>query len=333
VAPKLADTAEQIRKILTAGEGAYALGATSRAIEQHMANMRYPVLQDHWLDQIATLGTKQIVGSATLKQISDIVESYAAPNLNALLATTLGEVSTKTFRAALDASFGRLTSIINNATSTALIDWISRFEDRAEREADAHVRRRGWWTLPSWTSEQLFLFGDYAETDGKTAFTARLCSLYRKNRLQLLRRMVVNWMDLPSFRDRRPIILEALTCHRDRRYRVAVPALLPLVEGIVRDEFPLPPRKSIPSAVRSLLENVSEIADLEMAATLAALDALYQDYRRKTMPRRSRRLNRHSILHGHALSYGSEGNSLRVFAILDLVHSQALTRRRLTKAA
>ncbi len=310
---------------------AHAFEATSRAI-QEIANLTYPTMQRRWLGEIADLDVARILGSNAARQIAELVESYTAPSLASVIAS-VDRLSTKAMHVAIDASVTRLSSIINGATTTALIDWINRLEDRAQRDADAHVRSRGWWTLPSWTDEQLLLLGAFARDEGKAAFTARLCGLYRRSRLRLLRRMVGSWMDLPSFRDRRPIIMEALKCHWDRRYRVAIPALLPLVEGIVGEEFPRPPWKSVPRAVRDILAGVAELDDIETAATLSALDALYQNYRPQETKRRNRGLNRHGILHGYALSYGSEGNSLRVFGVLDLLHSQALTRRKLSQAA
>jgi hypothetical protein len=108
--------------------------------------------------------------------------------------------------------------------------------------------------------------------------------------------------------------------------------LLPLVEGIAREEFPTPAKKNVPKAVRTVLEG-AELDEIETAATLAALEALYQNYSPDLTPPRTRKLNRHSILHGHALSYGAEANSLRVFGILDLLHSQALAKRELERAA
>jgi hypothetical protein len=310
--------------------------ATISRLSEQVANVRYPILQDRWLQELGGLGALQnVVNSTAAEQISQLVASSTFINATSAIERALADLPGITIRQVLDTSLGRLTSAIGQATTVGLMDWANRFQARMQRDADAQIRRRGWYTLPSWTDEQLFMLAGHAGEEGNQAFTKRLCAMYRRNRLRELRRMVNSWMDLESFRDRRAIIQEALASHRDRRYRVAIPALLPLIEGIVKEEFPVPgptrKRERVPERVRKLLAEVVELDAIETAATLVALDALYGDYDR-LLTRRSRSLNRHGILHGAMLSYGSEGNSLRAFGILDLLHSQALTRRELKAA-
>jgi hypothetical protein len=332
-----------------------SLTAVSRLSEQ-IAGIPYLQLQNRWLDTIPQLQIResnligvelvrqiqeisdatraQIIGSTAARQIQEIVQSYNGLGAAATIRSSLADLPLENLNLALNASWARLATITTDATNVALLDWANRLRDRAERDADGEIRRQGWWgALPSWSIEDLVELADHAASDGKVQFSKRLCGMYRRNRMRLLRRMVDGWMDEPSFRSRRAIIYEALASHRDGRYKVVIPALLPLVEGITDDEFPRPPYTSVPASVRDALDQITKLHEIETGAMLSALSALYQSYSKDDLPRRARTLNRHAISHGYSLGYGTEANSLRVFGILDLLHSQVQTRKELSESA
>lgn len=323
------EIAKSQRRLLESAGGAVSL---QRTVEQLMRS-QYPKLQLEWLSELADFGAAEIAASNAARQITELAQGTAIAAATSALATYRFAVPTSVFEEAIAASNSRILSIVTDATRVSLTEWVTRLSHHFERQADARVRRHGWWTLPSWSDQELTNFGESAHTMTKRQFRRHVCDYYRRNRMRALRRMVDGWMDLRSYRDRRGILREAIASHGDRRFRVAIPALLPVVEGVASEEFPLPRRKtSVPTAVRALLDE-AELEEIETAATLTALEALYEGFERGVTPRRSGAVRRHPILHGYSIRYGGEANSLHVFFVLDLLHAQAITRRRLHEAA
>ena len=114
---------------------------------------------------------------------------------------------------------------------------------------------------------------------------------------------------------------------------MTVPTLVPLVEGIVAEEFQPSHSFINPRGVEALLAAPGGGGDLTTEVTLQVLTFLYDFTDFRSLSPASHKLNRHAVLHGRTTGYGREVNSLRVFAILDQVHSQCLTRAGVASAA
>jgi hypothetical protein len=108
--------------------------------------------------------------------------------------------------------------------------------------------------------------------------------------------------------------------------------LLPLVEGIAIQAFG--DAKSIKPAVAyaAWSESTREGSDIFAEALLETLSAFWVRVEFDAVGPRSHLLNRHVILHGRSVGYGTESNSLRVFLALDNLYDEVVTKRRMKVA-
>ena len=199
------------------------------------------------------------------------------------------------------------------------------------RRADLALRARGWWVLASWDDDDIRHYAELASTLDRHALDRELCRQYRANNGRAIRRLMRGWWDQGPYRLRRPILRDALADHLDGRYRVSIPTLLPSVEGIVADAFGLGMRTRVTAGLEPLAEILDGLDALELDVAIESLSSLYGWADFTATSSLSPRLNRHLILHGRTVRYGSEANSLKVVLHLDQLHSQLSTKTRLER--
>lgn len=140
------------------------------------------------------------------------------------------------------------------------------------------------------------------------------------------------WWDAPEFTLRKPLLVEAITAHKEGRYVLSIPALLPQIEGIVTDwmhaalcETEIPFRQE--SKTKLFREALLHLGDRTFAyrrvveATISfILDGpvlasfkRWRDTVDDTFP------NRHVVEHGDDAVY-TEENSLKLILLLDTLH-------------
>ena len=121
-----------------------------------------------------------------------------------------------------------------SAALAASREWGQRARewDARQRRIAAELRRDGWWIAPSWPVLLPARLVEIRRANGKRALNRAICEIYVRNRHREIRRMVASWMGDPAFNSRGPIIRDALADHVMGRYRVSIPTLLPLTEGI-----------------------------------------------------------------------------------------------------
>ena len=197
------------------------------------------------------------------------------------------------------------------------------------RQADRALRDRGWWALSSWSDEDLKSYAALAKALNHPELARALCDRYRSDDGYLLRRLAAGWSDESVMRLRRPIISDALTDHLARRYRVSIPTLLPTVEGIVAGAFDLGRRVKVTPGLEPLFDIFDGIDELALEVAVASLSQLYGNVDFGLTSPLSPTLNRHLILHGRTVRYGTEANSLKVFFHLDELHTQLAAKHRL----
>ena len=125
------------------------------------------------------------------------------------------------------------------------------------------------------------------------------------------------WSSIPYLRDRQAIIRDALSAHREGRFTLSVPALLPLVEGLsveilgnaVRNE------NAVKAVARDWKQRESEVWAQVFADVIEHVVYKRYDFRTDPAPY----LSRHGILHGRIPDYANEVNSIRVFLLIDAV--------------
>jgi hypothetical protein len=231
-----------------------------------------------------------------------------------------------------------LTVALRPVAAVAVADWAKHFSSWSEdeRKLEEALRAYGWWVPLSWTPDQARQAIQIGKQEGKRALDQAFCDHFRQQRHRELRKVVAGWGDEPEFKLRRPIIMDALTDHAFGRYRVSIPTLLPVIEGVVAAVFQptkadaLNPGRAMKNATQD--ERVAFHGVL-VDAMVHTLTSMWANTNFLTANPRAQTLNRHLILHGRSVGYGREVNSLKVFLALDQVASQVRTKRERDKKA
>lgn len=202
----------------------------------------------------------------------------------------------------------------------------------AHRRTVPILRRRGWFGVAPYLNP-LELIGavDVFDKHGGLAFDKRICALFSRNKHKKLQRVTKDWWSVAYMKKRRPYVRAALKAHRDRRYSLAIPALLPMVEGLAAAYFRKNPgllviRKGkqptvvVKDAALLHREVRADHADLLLAALSTRIYAQYSF----GAARAPSALNRHGILHGEISRFGTPKNSLRTILLLDAICRVAL---------
>lgn len=247
--------------------------------------------------------------------------------------------------AALQSSFEAIVSgAINRATEQAewhrrLMDWVGQITkavDALSATLDQPLRQAGVWLPPSADLHLYELLEEHVRAGSYTPASIRelIVSFFHANECDKLSDLVGTWEESRYLQDRWPIVTDALEAHKQGKYTLSVPSLLPMVEGMLISQL----GKPVTGGVKSLATNVIRgkyregSIDLIAEAMLAYLvsDKLYgnvpdqhffPDKYSKWLEDQGLEpgqvLNRHAILHGIHGQYATVDNSLRVFFILD----------------
>jgi len=157
-----------------------------------------------------------------------------------------------------------------------------------------------------------------------------LCEMFRRDNHARLEKKVEVWFKTPYLTERREIIAQCFAAHREGKFYLSVATLMPLLNGLTRrfrrDVFGSQPQKTLAGAPRrrktievTLLAEYYQSREPSLwgQPLFAAINGkFYGDYRFGSGIAPTS-LNRHGILHGEILDYGTEVNSLKVFLLLD----------------
>lgn len=270
----------------------------------------------------SSMTSLRLAGLETRLEITGVAEQLAR------LTREIGEPY-RIFARQLELTNKILADGLRSAAVTAAIEWGQRYRELNERQRQLHAELRsdGWPVAPSWPMSRPARLVALRRAEGKRALDRAVCVIYSANDYRELRMVVDSCMDEPSFKSRRAIIREALDLHIAGRYRSSIPTLLPHVEGIAVDVFAPGSRTSDPRKLYEAGGDPDGVERLLAEGLVAVFDLLYVWTSFATVSPRTRRLNRHLILHGRTVSYGSEANSLKVFLALDLLASEARAKR------
>ena len=73
------------------------------------------------------------------------------------------------------------------------------------------------------------------ETKGEAAMNDYIADYFNADRCAALTTMTDAWPKIPYLRDRESVITDSLWAHREGRFTLSVPALLPLAEGLAAE--------------------------------------------------------------------------------------------------
>ena len=227
----------------------------------------------------------------------------------------------------------RLLSI--NGNHRASIKLLTSEDDELSRILSA----RGWWILQRDINGPVKRQLLRLEGDGKASgIDCYLCSLFNENDGARLKERIETWFTVPYLADRKQIILDSLEAHRGGKWTLTVPALLPLIDGLMRrfrKEYLR--RSKNPNRVM----HADKFADYYRRNQPKLFGKSFANFVREHMFAKfdfsngasPSSINRHAILHGEIFDYATEANSLRAFLLLDTISQFVQTVERRRKAS
>ncbi|MEG4226226.1 hypothetical protein QUA35_08715 [Microcoleus sp. N9_B2] len=187
------------------------------------------------------------------------------------------------------------------------------------------------WMFPTSTADvrsditiiNSFVEGDFSNIDD--LFVDRLMDNER------VKKTLSGWQKCPEISKRLPLIEEAIEAHIDKKFYLSVSALIPQVEGLLRDalqirdqniDFTSIRKEDIRRATCALKDSWKSHYDLPEATLLLeslpdAVSDIYEEYdATKSVPGK---LYRHGVCHGLQTDFNSKKNSIRLILLLDRI--------------
>ncbi len=200
---------------------------------------------------------------------------------------------------------------------------VHKYFEQEEATAEAFLYA-GFCMAPSMSHALIERVVALRRANKKKLIAQTIMRYYQNKSHARLKAMVSKWETNSLFAPRMKIIRDALNAHLNRQYNLSIPTLLTQAEGIAGD-FALYheiPTKLTNKQVFTDALNETTVARMRFAihesVTTFVDTTLYANKKFETLPIRSKeRINRHVILHGRQVNYGTERNSLRVFLLLD----------------
>ncbi len=243
-----------------------------------------------------------------------------------------------------------------NTILMALPDWaslnIKGWKERIKQRLMAAFRLARLCFAPSMSEDLMYQIADLIEASGKrSSITLLVWNYYARNNHARLQQAVDRWQDNPEYARRwRQIVLPAFQAHTRGDYGLSISALVPLVEGIsghiVKKNMLLPTKKpkkgllglgSTESVILRTLKIAGDEDNLESDTTdlthwvrVKSVLGYIEDVFCKPLEFEvdydlihlgNRQLHRHGLSHGIQINAMTALNSLRLFLLLDTMHS------------
>lgn len=232
-----------------------------------------------------------------------------------------------------------------SAFQKALAGLSSQFRlqwDVEERPVFSLFTKLGLVGLESYlTRSELLRILQISKEKGRSAVQQHIFKKFRAKRYRVLNRAARSWWRLPYMAKRKKTVLAALRAHKSRHFELAIPALLPLIDGLADEIVNGHPATATPASGKKGKKgrnktiyakdavaqyNTAEAELWSECAEQVVCTLVYRDYDFRNAKRPPSSVNRHGILHGRVVSYGSELNSYRVILLLDLMVKIAIEK-------
>ena len=189
------------------------------------------------------------------------------------------------------------------------------------QEALIEIGNYGWFLdlemIPSelWELNEALITGDVKEAENTLVE-------HFKGRLSEIENSVIN-----EFPHRKKIIMAAFRAHKRREYELSIPVLLAQTDGICYDttkEYLFLKHNKKPKTAIYVEQQVSNTLRVALLQPLAQVLPIGKSKAERDDD--FNELNRHMVLHGESLDYGTEVNSLKAISLINYV-SWALTSK------
>lgn len=210
----------------------------------------------------------------------------------------------------------------------AMADFSKGLQEFRIEEKEALIKS-GWFICPSldpvpypWIRRAVIQY----KSDDKGSLTRLMKNIYGRNDWEYLGKIVKGWSTHRLFsKHRMKIIWDALGAHKEGKYTLSIPALLPITEGVSGDfcseqKMKVNKSKSMIKAKKALAQIDNSGDSYLSEITLYFIEnQLYVHSDQLKASRNKKYLNRHSILHGSQTGYADCARSLRCFLLLDVL--------------
>ena len=172
------------------------------------------------------------------------------------------------------------------------------------------------------TRSELLYVLRVSQDKGNKAVQEYVFRRFRKAKYKVLNLMVRGWWSVPYMRKRKKSIRAAISAHKNRQFELAIPTLLPLIDGLAAEIVvgtPNHKKKTIYAKDAAKRYNADEAEVWSECVEQVVFSLMYKDYDFMKARRPPSSVNRHGILHGRIVDYGSELNSYRVILLLDVM--------------
>jgi len=212
--------------------------------------------------------------------------------------------------------------------------------EQLSEEIGPVLQEAGFWIAPSIPIKILRIIVEMGR-NGETnpdKIAQLFVDVLEQDDYTVLRSMVNRWENNPYFKKRILIIMDALEAHINGKFTLSIPALLPMIEGILTEIVGRRPTQGermtdwIQIAIDDMCSDFMQASLKNVILTYLIGYTGYKSIEKEyftpdEFPKWLEEngysakdiLNRHAILHGVHIDYASKENSLRAFMILDVL--------------
>lgn len=188
------------------------------------------------------------------------------------------------------------------------------------REPLIAMAERGWYLDDEMAIEAVMSVRTYIEEDPSDV-DEQFC-IYFRERLEGIEKELIS-----EFPSRKALIADAFRAHREERYNLSIPVLLAQADGMWQERVPrgqLFGKGGPPKAARKFdkllrAERVTGYRTWRLLWPLLESAPLWKP--QSSRPQGFSGLNRHQVLHGESVDYGTETNGLKAVSFLSYVRS------------
>ena len=171
-----------------------------------------------------------------------------------------------------------------------------------------NIRNKGWFISFDYPLKNLVKLFNYINSKDYQSIDKSLVRYYER-KLKIIQSRLCSW-----YPDRLELLKLAFQAHEEGKYALAIPIFFTQIEGICKKEIGESPYKK-KKKVLIIAEKLKNM-DLNPIYVILAEDSpfIYNEKKRSENPGVS--LNRHAVMHGESVDYGTEINSLKAISYI-----------------
>jgi hypothetical protein len=208
-------------------------------------------------------------------------------------------------------NFSRMAEIMAIAAAN-----FERYRNEEEPEACRLLSQAGWLGMDRhFCMEHLRESVLLHKTQGESAMNDAIRDYFNENDAALLVAMSEAWLSIPYLCDREQIIRDAVDAHKQGKFTLSIPALMPLAEGLAAEVRGDISTRAVQKLAAEWKSREAEVWAQEFYEAVEQVIYKFYLFGKDPAPY----LNRHGILHGRVVHYATAANSTRVFLLIDAI--------------